>query len=84
MKFSAFPRRTAAAAAIALAGLLASAAPAATAAPAAPAAPTSALAAPDIPLANVKAHLTQLQSIATANGGNRAHGRAGYKASSTS
>ncbi|GAA3138337.1 hypothetical protein GCM10017687_63760 [Streptomyces echinatus] len=46
-------------------------------------APTAAqaLAAPDIPLANVKAHLTQLQSIATANGGNRAHGRTGYKAS---
>ena len=41
----------------------------------------AALAAPDIPVANVKAHLTQLQSIATANGGNRAHGRAGYKAS---
>ncbi|TGA99061.1 M28 family metallopeptidase, partial [Streptomyces sp. MZ04] len=40
-----------------------------------------ALAAPDIPLANVKAHLTQFQSIATANGGNRAHGRPGYKAS---
>jgi len=39
------------------------------------------LAAPDIPVANVKAHLAQLQSIATANGGNRAHGRAGYKAS---
>ncbi|MDR6981070.1 aminopeptidase S [Streptomyces sp. 3330] len=38
-------------------------------------------AAPDIPVANVKAHLTQLQSIATANGGNRAHGRTGYKAS---
>ncbi|MFE9622442.1 M28 family metallopeptidase [Streptomyces sp. NPDC006527] len=38
-------------------------------------------AAPDIPLAGVKAHLTQLQSIATANGGNRAHGRSGYKAS---
>ncbi|MFJ1735028.1 M28 family metallopeptidase [Streptomyces sp. NPDC088254] len=38
-------------------------------------------AAPDIPVADVKAHLTQLQSIATANGGNRAHGRAGYKAS---
>ncbi|MEY9993460.1 aminopeptidase S [Streptomyces sp. V4I8] len=38
-------------------------------------------AAPDIPVANVKAHLTQLQSIATANGGNRAHGRPGYKAS---
>ncbi|MET7616624.1 M28 family metallopeptidase [Streptomyces sp. NPDC005408] len=69
------PRRTAAAAALALAGLLVSAAPAATAAPA------PALAAPDIPLANVKAHLTELQSIATANGGNRAHGRTGYKAS---
>ncbi|GGP74943.1 M20/M25/M40 family metallo-hydrolase [Streptomyces abikoensis] len=39
------------------------------------------VAAPDISGANVKAHLTQLQSIATANGGNRAHGRAGYKAS---
>ncbi|MDQ0930313.1 M28 family metallopeptidase [Streptomyces turgidiscabies] len=38
-------------------------------------------AAPDLPVANVKAHLTQLQSIATANGGNRAHGRAGYRAS---
>ena len=46
-------------------------------------APDSAVAAaaPDIPVASVKAHLTQLQSIATANGGNRAHGRAGYKAS---
>ncbi|MBL1082395.1 M28 family peptidase [Streptomyces actinomycinicus] len=39
------------------------------------------LAAPDIPIGNVKAHLAQLQSIATANGGNRAHGRTGYKAS---
>jgi aminopeptidase S len=39
--------------------------------------------APDIPLANVKAHLTQLQNIATANGGNRAHGRPGYLASVT-
>ena len=29
----------------------------------------------------MKAHLTQLQSIATANGGNRAHGRPGYLAS---
>jgi aminopeptidase S len=38
-------------------------------------------AAPDIPLANVKQHLTDLQAIATANGGNRAHGRPGYKAS---
>ncbi|GAA3222091.1 M28 family peptidase [Actinocorallia longicatena] len=36
---------------------------------------------PNISLANVKAHLTQLQSIATANGGNRAHGRPGYLAS---
>ncbi|NUK34336.1 M28 family peptidase [Streptomyces lunaelactis] len=75
------PRRTAAAAALALAGLLVAAAPAATAVPTATAAPAPALAAPDIPIANVKAHLTELQSIATANGGNRAHGRAGYKAS---
>ncbi|MBQ1088263.1 M28 family metallopeptidase [Streptomyces sp. B93] len=67
-------RRAAAVAALVLAGLLA--APAATSS----AAPT-ALAAPDIPLANVKAHLTQFQSIATANGGNRAHGRTGYRAS---
>lgn len=44
-------------------------------------APEAAAAAPDLPVANVKAHLTQFQSIATANGGNRAHGRAGYKAS---
>ncbi|MDX2675840.1 M28 family metallopeptidase [Streptomyces sp. NY05-11A] len=42
---------------------------------------TSVAAAPDISVSNVKAHLTQLQSIATANGGNRAHGRTGYKAS---
>ncbi|WP_030672088.1 M28 family metallopeptidase [Streptomyces cellulosae] len=48
---------------------------------AAPAAGPTAAAAPDISVAAVKAHLTQLQSIATANGGNRAHGRAGYKAS---
>ncbi|GID95424.1 hypothetical protein Adi01nite_48360 [Amorphoplanes digitatis] len=47
------------------------------------AAPAVALAAPDIPVASVKAHLTQLQSIATANGGNRAHGRPGYLASVT-
>ncbi|MEU9648430.1 M28 family metallopeptidase [Streptomyces sp. NPDC048110] len=46
----------------------------------APAHPAAA-AAPDISLTNVKAHLAQLQSIATANGGNRAHGRAGYQAS---
>lgn len=83
------PRRGIAGAAIALAGLVATAAPAATApAPAAPptaataaVSPAAALAPPDIPLANVKAHLTQLQSIASANGGNRAHGRPGYRAS---
>ena len=50
---------------------------------AAPAQAAAPLAAPDIPVANVKAHLTQLQSIATANGGNRAHGRPGYLASVT-
>ncbi|MFV2121628.1 M28 family peptidase, partial [Streptomyces sp. Act-28] len=61
---------------------VATAAPAATASPrTSPAAPTGITAAPDISLANVKAHLAQLQSIATANGGNRAHGRPGYKAS---
>lgn len=43
----------------------------------------AALQAPDIPLANVKSHLTQLQNIATANGGNRAHGQPGYLASVT-
>ncbi|MEV8315934.1 M28 family metallopeptidase [Streptomyces sp. NPDC059900] len=68
-------RATAGVAALAAAGLIAATAPAAMAAPS----PT--LAAPDIPLANVKAHLSQFQSIATANGGNRAHGRPGYKAS---
>ncbi|MFE0101005.1 M28 family metallopeptidase [Streptomyces sp. NPDC059009] len=80
-------RRTAAvAAALTIGGLLVPAAPAALAAPhpVAPTpvlAPAPALAAPDIPVANVKAHLSQLQSIASSNGGNRAHGRAGYKAS---
>jgi aminopeptidase S len=48
---------------------------------AAPAAPTAALADPDISVANVQSHLTQLQSIATANGGNRSTGRPGYQAS---
>jgi len=48
----------------------------ATAAPA-----PAVLAAPDIPVANVRAHLDQFQSIANANGGNRAHGRSGYLAS---
>ncbi|MER5454202.1 M28 family metallopeptidase [Micromonospora sp. NPDC002389] len=51
-------------------------------APVAGAAPiTAAVAAPDISLTNVKGHLNQFQSIATANGGNRAHGRPGYLAS---
>jgi aminopeptidase S len=44
-------------------------------------APEAVATAPDLPVANVKAHLSQFQSIATANGGNRAHGRAGYTAS---
>ncbi len=71
-------RRLAAVTAFAVAGLFAATTPAALAAPTAvAAAPTP----PDIPLANVKAHLTQLSSIAANNGGNRAHGRAGYKAS---
>ncbi|WP_188195469.1 M28 family peptidase [Nonomuraea sp. SYSU D8015] len=45
--------------------------------------PTQAAAAapPDIPLANLKAHLAQFQAIANANGGTRAHGRPGYLAS---
>ncbi|MBT2444418.1 M28 family peptidase [Streptomyces sp. ISL-36] len=75
MKLS-VPRRATAVAGIALAGLLAGVAPAATAQP-----QSAAAAAPDIPLANVKQHLTDLQAIANANGGNRAHGRPGYKAS---
>ncbi|MEU8889162.1 M28 family metallopeptidase [Streptomyces sp. NPDC048442] len=70
--------RVAAVAALAVAGLLATTAGATAAAPVRT---TAAAAAPDIPLANVKAHLSQLSSIAAANGGNRAHGRPGYKAS---
>ncbi|OEJ33225.1 M28 family metallopeptidase [Streptomyces subrutilus] len=71
-------RRLAAVTAFAVAGLFAATTPAALAAPTAvAAAPTP----PDIPLANVKAHLSQLSTIAANNGGNRAHGRAGYKAS---
>ncbi|MFI1372620.1 M28 family metallopeptidase [Streptomyces longwoodensis] len=68
--------RAAAAAVVAATTLLATG----SLAGAAPATPAVA-AAPDIPVANVKAHLSQLQSIATANGGNRAHGRTGYRAS---
>ncbi|MEI7031439.1 M28 family metallopeptidase [Streptomyces pratensis] len=73
-------RSAAAVTAVALAAVLGAAAPAVHAAGTAPSA-AAAAAAPDIPVANVKAHLTQLQSIATANGGNRGHGRPGYKAS---
>ncbi|MGC9536690.1 M28 family metallopeptidase [Streptomyces sp. UG1] len=69
--------RASAAATVAAATLLTGGSIAGAATPA----DVEAAAAPDIPVANVKAHLTQLQSIATANGGNRAHGRPGYKAS---
>lgn len=48
---------------------------------AAPAAPAPLAVAPDISVANVQAHLNQFQSIANANGGNRAAGRPGYLAS---
>ncbi|MER6014239.1 M28 family metallopeptidase [Streptomyces bluensis] len=75
MKLS-VPGRTTAAAVVAAVTLLTTG----SIAGAAPA-PEAAAAAPDLPVANVKAHLTQFQSIATANGGNRAHGRAGFKAS---
>ncbi|KAA0935638.1 M28 family metallopeptidase [Streptomyces apricus] len=73
MKLS-VPGRATGAATLAIAALL-------TTSAMADAAPARVAAAPDISVANVKAHLTQLQSIATANGGNRAHGRTGYKAS---
>ncbi|MFI8827018.1 M28 family metallopeptidase [Streptomyces sp. NPDC053431] len=42
---------------------------------------TAAVTPPDISVTNVKQHLADLQTIATNNGGNRAHGRTGYKAS---
>ncbi|MEV0589280.1 M28 family peptidase [Nonomuraea sp. NPDC050310] len=63
--------------------LLAALAALTLAAPLVHAAPAAAvrLAPPNISLANVKAHLTQFQTIATSNGGNRAHGRPGYLAS---
>ncbi|MFG2057989.1 M28 family peptidase [Micromonospora sp. NPDC048930] len=60
-----------------LAGTSASAAPApVVAAPA-----LAAAAAPDISVTNVQAHLTQFNTIATNNGGNRRAGSAGYTAS---
>ncbi len=46
-----------------------------------PSGPTAVAASPDISVANTQAHLNQLQSIATANGGNRYTGRPGYTAS---
>ncbi|MET7277110.1 M28 family metallopeptidase [Kribbella sp. NPDC005582] len=42
---------------------------------------TAAVVSPDISVTNTKAHLDQLQTIATNNGGNRYTGRPGYKAS---
>ncbi|GAB2947071.1 MULTISPECIES: M28 family metallopeptidase [unclassified Streptomyces] len=72
-------RSPAAVAAVALAVALGAGAPAVQAAGAPT--PAAAAAAPDIPVANVKAHLSQLSTIAANNGGNRAHGRPGYKAS---
>lgn len=47
------------------------------------AAAAAALAAPDISVTNVQAHLTQFNTIATSNGGNRRAGSAGYTASLT-
>ncbi|MGW4271005.1 M28 family metallopeptidase [Streptomyces seoulensis] len=80
MTHSVRPRRRAATALSATAAVLLVAG--ATTGAASPA-PRAAAAAPDIAVADVKADLAQLQSIATANGGNRAHGRAGYQASLT-
>ncbi|MFG2500067.1 M28 family metallopeptidase [Streptomyces sp. NPDC048441] len=73
MKLS-IPGRATAAAVIAAAGLL-------TTSAISSAAPSPTAAAPDISVTNVQAHLSQLQSIASSNGDNRAHGSAGYKAS---
>ncbi|WBB80716.1 M28 family metallopeptidase [Micromonospora sp. WMMD882] len=58
-------------------GLAAASAPARTVV----AAPPTALAAPDIAVSNVQAHLTQFQTIATGNGGHRRAGSAGHTAS---
>ncbi|WP_328328209.1 M20/M25/M40 family metallo-hydrolase [Kribbella sp. NBC_00382] len=46
-----------------------------------PGGPAQAVDSPDISVTNTKAHLDQLQSIATANSGNRYTGRPGYLAS---
>ena len=61
--------------------LLATTALVAPAGLAASTAPVTLAPAPDISVANVQAHLNQFQSIAAANGGNRAAGRPGYLAS---
>ncbi|MBR7673029.1 M28 family peptidase [Streptomyces daliensis] len=55
----------------------------ATATTTAPPHAAAAQAAPDISVEKVQGHLTELQKIAEANGGNRAHGEPGYKASVT-
>ena len=70
--------RTPALSAVAAAALIASLSGATLAGTSSPAV---AAASPDLSITNVTAHLQQLQSIATANGGNRATGRPGYKAS---
>ncbi|WP_319461171.1 M28 family peptidase [Micromonospora sp. RTP1Z1] len=62
-----------------LSATTASAAPAA--APVTAAAPTLVAAAPDVSVTNVQAHLTQLNTIATNNGGTRRAGSTGYTAS---
>ncbi|MGB2571940.1 M28 family peptidase [Micromonospora citrea] len=67
--------------AVLAAATLTLAAPPATAIRPTAAAPVAALAAPDISVTNVQAHLTQFQTIATNNGGNRRAGSAGYTAS---
>ncbi|MGQ0842241.1 M28 family peptidase, partial [Actinokineospora sp.] len=46
-----------------------------------PASAATALAVPDINVANIQAHLTQFNTMATQNGGNRRAGSAGYTAS---
>ncbi|MFI1194574.1 M28 family peptidase, partial [Micromonospora sp. NPDC020750] len=75
-------RRTTLTAGLALAAAVALTASTATLpAAAAPAPALAALAAPDISVTNVQAHLTQLQSIASSNGGHRRAGSAGYTAS---
>lgn len=67
--------------ALTLSGLPAAAsAPSSSSAPAA-AAVISRLDSPQIPDGNPMAHARQLQAIADANGGNRAHGRPGFRAS---